>query len=49
MVDMLISLRLTRLYVVIVCDGCIILDDILGIQNRIVLIFFYCRRDRSCC
>ena len=29
---------LTRLYVVIVCYGCIILDGILGIQNRIVLI-----------
>ena len=30
---------LTRLYVIIVCDGCIILDGILGIKNRIVLIF----------
>ena len=30
---------LTRLYVVIVCDGCIILGGVLGIQNRIVLIF----------
>ena len=29
---------LTRLYVVIVCDGCIILDVILGIQN----IIFWC-------
>ena len=30
---------LTRLYVVIVCDSCIIMDGILGIQNRIVLTF----------
>ena len=29
---------LTRLYVVVVCDGCIIMDGILGIQNRI----FWC-------
>ena len=31
---------LKRLYVVIICDACIILDGILGIQNRIVLILF---------
>ena len=29
---------LTRLYVVIVCDCCIILDGVLGTQIRIVLI-----------
>ena len=28
---------LTKLYVVIVCDGCIILDGVFGIQNRIFL------------
>ena len=31
---------LTRMYVVIVCDGCIILGGVLGTQNRLVLIFF---------
>ena len=30
----------TRLYVAIICDGCIILDGILGIQNSVVLILF---------
>ena len=34
----LFSCCLTRLYVVIICDACIILDDILVIQNIIVLI-----------
>ena len=34
-----ISFCITRLYFVIVCDGCIILDGILGIQNGIVLMF----------
>ena len=31
------------------CDGCIILDGVLRIQNRIVLMFISCRRDRRCC
>ena len=31
---------LTRLYIVIVCDGWIVLDVILGIQNRIFLMFY---------
>ena len=31
---------LTRIYVVIIFDACIILDDILGIKNRIVLILY---------
>ena len=35
----LFSYCLTILYVVVVCDGCIILDGILGIQNIVVLIF----------
>ena len=30
---------LTRLYVVIICNACIVLDGILGIQNRAFLIF----------
>ena len=34
------SCCLTRLYVVIVCDGCIIMDVILGIQNRFIVFFF---------
>ena len=36
----LFSCCLTRLYVAIIFYACIILDGILGIQNRIVLIFF---------
>ena len=31
---------LTRLYVVIVCDDCLVLYGILGIQNRICFGFF---------
>ena len=34
---------ITRLYVVIVFDGCIIMDGILGIQNIIFLMFVCCR------
>ena len=35
---MIFSCCLTRLYVIILCDDCIILDIILVPQNRIVLI-----------
>ena len=42
-------LCLTRLYVVIVCDGCIILGGVLGTQNIIVLMFVCYRMDRLCC
>ena len=34
----LFSCCLTILYAVIICDDCIILDDILGIQKIIVLV-----------
>ena len=40
---------LTILYVVIVYDGCTILDGILGTQNIIFLVFVCWIRDRSCC
>ena len=36
----LVFLCLTRLYVLIICDACIILDGILVIQNRVVLFLF---------
>ena len=42
-------LCLKRLYVVIVCVGCIILGGDLGTQTRIVLIFVCYIWDRSCC
>ena len=35
----MLSFSLTRLYVVVICDANIILDGILGTQNRIVLVF----------
>ena len=38
MVGILYFFFLARLYVVIICDACIILDSILGIKNRIFLI-----------
>ena len=44
----LFSCCLTKLYVFIICDACIILDGILGIQSIIVLISFCHRRDRLC-
>ena len=49
MVVMLICSGITRLYVIIVCDGCIILGGVLGTQNRTVLISFCCISKRRCC
>ena len=45
MIHIYIYLCFTRLYVVIICDGCIILDSILGVKKIIVLMFVSCRRD----
>ena len=42
-----ISLCLTRLYVVIICDDYIILDGIFGTKNRIGLLFVSNRREKG--